>query len=265
MRIFLYRDRRGTQHWGVLRPDGFRERLAGGLFSGLEPTGESADLAAWLAPVEAPPPAIIGIALNYRRHAAETGRPVPERPVLFMKNPASVQHPGEPIRLPASSTKVDYEGELAVIIGRTVRDVPVLTAMDCVLGLTVANDVSSRDWQFEWGGGQYVRGKSFDTFCPLGPFLLTGEDSPDPAELRLRTFLNGECVQESSTADLVFSVPELIAFASTDTTLLPGTVILTGTPEGVGHARQPPRYLRAGDSVAVEIETLGRLENPVAS
>ncbi len=162
------------------------------------------------------------------------------------------------------STKVDYECELAVVIGRACKNVARESALDCVLGYTCANDVSARDWQIERGGGQWCRGKFFDGFAPLGPCLVTPEDIPNPNALRIRTHLNGETVQDSNTDDMIFDVPSLIAFLSGSTTLRPGTVILTGTPEGVGMARKPPRWLRPGDEVSIEIEKIGTLTNPVA-
>lgn len=216
-----------------------------------------------LAPVR--PPLIIGIAQNYRAHALEMGSGIPERPVFFLKMPHTLLDPGKPIRLPRHqrSDKVDFEAELAVVIGRTCRNVPEAQAMEVVLGYAAANDVSARDWQKEWGGGQFCRGKGFDTFCPLGPHLVTPEDIPDPGKLSIRGYLNGEIVQDSSTADLIFTVPQLIAFLSGSTTLPAGTVILTGTPSGVGAARRPPRFLQPGDIFRVEIEGIGSLENPV--
>ncbi len=216
-----------------------------------------------LPPVE--PRAIICIALNYRAHAEETGKPIPERPTVFMKLPASVQRPGASIALPvrAGSTKVDYEGELAVVIGKRCRNVSPQLALNYVRGYTCANDVSARDWQIEWGGGQFCRGKSFDTFCPLGPCLVTPDEITDPDHLSLVTRLNGEVVQDSSTSDLIFDVATLIAFLSESTTLEPNTVILTGTPSGVGVARDPQVFLKPGDHVAIEIAGIGALENPV--
>jgi len=211
------------------------------------------------------PAAILAIGLNYRRHAEETGAGVPTHPVLFMKMPGAVQNPGDPIVLPRwlRSDKVDYEAELAVVIGRTCRNVSRAEAMGCVLGYACANDVSARDWQRDFGGGQFCRGKSFDTFAPLGPHLVTADEIPDPNALRIRTRLNGEVMQDSSTADMIFHVAALIEFLSGSTTLAAGTVILTGTPEGVGMARTPPRWLAPGDVVEVEIERIGRLANPV--
>jgi 2-keto-4-pentenoate hydratase/2-oxohepta-3-ene-1,7-dioic acid hydratase in catechol pathway len=186
--------------------------------------------------------------------------------VLFFKNPASVQNPCDPIDLPRwlASAKVDYECELAVVIGRRCKNVSRANALGCVLGYTCANDVSARDWQKEGGGSQWCRGKSFDTFCPLGPVLVTPDEIANPNALRISTKVNGETLQDSSTSDMIFDVPTLIEFLSGSTTLLPGTVILTGTPSGVGMARTPPRWLRAGETVTVEIEKIGALTNPVA-
>ena len=217
----------------------------------------------WLAPIE--PSSLLCIGLNYRQHAAETGAEIPRYPVLFMKNPAAVQHPGGFIDLPRHlrSEKVDYEVELAVVIGQTARNLTLENAFDVVAGYTCANDVSARDWQKHGGGGQWCRGKSFDTFCPLGPVLADRAEIPDPQRLGLRTRVNGEILQENSTADMIFSVAEILVFLSGSTTLQPGTVILTGTPEGVGMARTPPRWLQPGDVVEVEIDRIGTLRNPV--
>lgn len=216
-----------------------------------------------LAPVA--PPAILCIGLNYRHHAAETGVKVPEQPVLFMKSPGALQNPGDPIEIPTrlKSGMVDYEGELAAVIGKACKNAPRHRALEYVLGYTCANDVSARDWQIQHGGGQWCRGKTFDTFAPLGPCLVTPNEIPDPNRLALRTILNGETVQDWNTNDMIFDVPALIEFLSGSTTLLPGTVIMTGTPQGVGMARKPPLWLKAGDSVSVEIEGIGVLTNPV--
>jgi 2-keto-4-pentenoate hydratase/2-oxohepta-3-ene-1,7-dioic acid hydratase in catechol pathway len=218
-----------------------------------------------LAPVA--PSCIIGIGLNYAKHAAEGGKPPPARPMWFMKLPASVQDPGEPIRLPARqpTAKPDYEAELAVILARPAHNVRSEDALDYVLGYTCANDVSARDWQRDLAGGQFCHPKSFDTFCPLGPVLVTPDEILNPNALRIRSLLNGTVMQDSSTADMIFSVPELIAFLSADKTLPAGTIILTGTPEGVGFARQPPVWLQPGDTIAVEIERIGTLSNPVVA
>ena len=218
-----------------------------------------------LAPVV--PGSVLCIGLNYRRHAAESGVAVPDHPVLFMKMPSSVQRPGGPIVLPRAlrSDEVDYECELAVVIGRRCRNVSREQALDYALGYTCGNDVSARDWQMQWGGGQWCRGKTFDTFCPLGPALVTADEVPDPNALRIKTVVNGETLQDWNTNDMIFDVPELIAFLSGSSTLEPGTVIMTGTPHGVGAARTPPRFLQPGDTVTVEIEKIGALTNPVVA
>jgi 2-keto-4-pentenoate hydratase/2-oxohepta-3-ene-1,7-dioic acid hydratase in catechol pathway len=252
--------------YACLQPDGSLRALVGDPWRGdqLVP-GDAVDAGARLAPVQ--PTAILGIGLNYRKHAEEGGKGVPQRPMWFMKYPASVQHPGHPIVLPTvcASHKVDYEGELAVVIGRAARNVPRDRALSHVLGYTIANDVSARDWQFELGGGQFCHGKSFDTFCPLGPELVTPDELGDPQALRLITRVNGAVRQDWTTADMVFDVATLISFLSGSRTLLPGTVILTGTPHGVGYARKPPLWLQPGDVVEVEIERIGCLRNPVVS
>ncbi|HSI15721.1 MAG TPA: fumarylacetoacetate hydrolase family protein [Chthoniobacter sp.] len=263
MKIIRYQSPQGEIGLAQEHADGTATKLRGTLFDSLEPTGETAPVARVLAPLD--PTAILCIGLNYRQHAAETNAPLPQYPVLFFKNPASVQHPGEPIVLPRwlTSTRVDYECELAVIIGKRAKNVPRERALDYVFGYTCANDVSARDWQREGGGSQWCRGKSFDTFAPLGPCMVTRDELPDPQALRIRTIINGETLQDSSTADMIFNVATLIEFLSGSTTLLPGTVILTGTPQGVGMARNPPRLLQAGDKVTIDIEGIGALTNPV--
>lgn len=219
-----------------------------------------------LAPVV--PPNIFCIGKNYLEHATEfDGDSAPARPIVFMKPTASLNHPGQPIRLPACSPQpeVDYEGELAVVIGKPGKDIPKARALEHVLGYTIGHDVSARWWQKIGGEGQWVRGKGFDTFCPLGPVLVTTDEIPDPQALTIKTTLNGEVMQQGSTADMIFPVDELIAFLSQDTTLLPGTVILTGTPAGVGAARKPPVFLKHGDEVTIEVERIGKLTNPVVA
>jgi 2-keto-4-pentenoate hydratase/2-oxohepta-3-ene-1,7-dioic acid hydratase in catechol pathway len=182
-----------------------------------------------------------------------------------MKGIQAVQHPGDPILIPRHlpSEEVDYECELAVVIAKSVKNVSRARALEYVLGYTCANDVSARDWQIRRGGGQWCRGKTFDTFAPLGPRLVTTDEITDPNALRIATILNGERVQDSTTADMIFSVARLIEFLSASTTLVAGTVILTGTPQGVGMARTPPRWLKAGDVVTIEIEGIGQLTNRV--
>jgi len=216
-----------------------------------------------LAPVD--PTQIMAIGLNYRHHAEESGAKIPEFPVLFTKGLNTLIGPEDPIVLPRKlrSDKVDYEAELAFVIGRKAKNVARENAMDYVLGFTAANDVSARDWQREWGGSQWVKGKSFDTFCPVGPYLVTSDRLPNYGELRIATRVNGETLQDWNTNDMIFGIPALVEFLSGSTTLLPGTLVLTGTPHGVGMARTPPRWLVAGDVVEIEIEGVGVLRNPV--
>jgi 2-keto-4-pentenoate hydratase/2-oxohepta-3-ene-1,7-dioic acid hydratase in catechol pathway len=244
-------------------PDGRFEQLDGSLFAGLQPNGRTVLPAKLLAPLE--PAAILCIGLNYRKHAEEGRQALPAHPVLFMKLPSCVQHPGDPIILPRQlrSDKVDYECELAVVIGRPCHNVKRADALSYVLGYTAANDVSARDWQRDGGGGQWCRGKTFRTFCPLGPAIVTSDEIPDPNSLRISTTLNGQTMQDWNTNDMIFDVPALIEFLSASTMLPAGTVILTGTPHGVGFARTPPVFLQPGDEVTVEIERIGRLMNPV--
>lgn len=264
MRIVRFRDRQGEPAHGRLHPDGQITLLEGTLSRGFRDTAVPAMAGSLLCPID--PRAILCIGLNYRDHAAETRQPLPDRPVLFMKNPGAAWHPEAPIHLRppfVEHPEVDFEGELAVVIGTAARDVREERALEHVFGYTVANDVSARRVQKHGGGGQWVRGKSFDTFCPMGPCLVTSDEIPDPQALAISTRLNGEVMQESTTAEMVFSVAQLIASLSEGTTLLPGTVILTGTPAGVGFARTPRVFLRPGDLVEVEIEGLGTLKNPV--
>lgn len=209
------------------------------------------------------PGKIVAAGMNYRDHAAETGLAVPEQPVLFGIWPSSVIGPGEAIVIPAASSQIDYEAELGVVIGERVRDVPAERALDVVAGYTCYNDVSARDVQF--GDRQWTRGKSFDTFSPVGPRVVPASEIPDPQALGIRCLVNGEALQDSSTAEMVFSVADLIAFASRGITLEPGDLLVTGTPAGVGFTREPPVFLQPGDEVTVEIEGIGALTNPVRS
>lgn len=213
------------------------------------------------------PTDILCIGLNYRRHAEESGSPVPEHPMLFIKSSNALNHPGNAIAVPKRSSMIDYEAELVVVIGKDAKDVSRERALDHVLGYTCGNDVSARDWQREkrLGGGQFARGKSFDGFCPLGPCLVTADEIPNPNALRVRCELNGQVMQDCSTGDMIFDVPTLIASLSSTMTIRAGSVIMTGTPHGVGMARTPPVWLKPGDRVAVEIERIGRLENPVVA
>lgn len=207
------------------------------------------------------PGKLVAVGLNYRDHAAEARLPVPDAPVIFAKFATALIGVAEPIVLPAAPRRIDYEGELAAVVGRRVRGVSPAEALDAVLGFTNANDVSDRD--FQKADGQWVRAKSCDTYAPLGPAIVTLDELPDPAALGIEVRLNGHVVQASNTRQLVFDVPALVAFVSETITLEPGDVILTGTPAGVGFARRPPVFLRPGDVVEVEIEGLGTLRNPV--
>lgn len=249
--------------YAALQPDGSARAIEGDVFGDFRATDRTVTLGQALAPVA--PTTIICIGLNYAKHAAEGGKPPPQRPMWFMKLPGAVQHTGQPIRLPKlqPSTKVDYEAELAIVLKRPALNVPKEKAFDYVLGYTCANDVSARDWQRDFGGGQWNHAKGFDTFCPLGPVLVTPDEIPNPNALRIRSILNGATMQDSNTSDMIFPVAELISFLSADKTLPAGTLILTGTPEGVGFARQPPVWLKPSDTIAVEIEGIGTLSNPV--
>ena len=265
MRIIRFLDDNGQEQLGEEDTGGSATLLSGDLYAGLTPTGSRANVGKLLAPVV--PANIYCIGLNYREHAEESGMAPPEQPVVFMKPTSSVTNPGDPIVLPAcqNDEEVDYECELAVVIGKTARNVSAADALDYVLGYTCGHDVSARHWQLKFGGGQWIRGKGFDTFCPLGPVLVTTDEIPNPQALRIKTVLNGQVMQDHTTGDMIFSVTELIEFLSQDTTLLPGTVILTGTPQGVGFARDPQIWLREGDRVVIEVEGIGLLENPVVA
>lgn len=226
---------------------------------------DAADVDGIAASIDLDPPVdhlhmVWAIGLNYRDHAAETGAPIPTEPVVFVKSAGSVVGHGADIMIPPHVTQPDYEGELAVVIGHRARDVPADEAMDVIEGVTCAHDVSSRDHQFTTG--QWVWSKSFDTFCPLGPALVT-PDELDLGHLDIETRVNGESLQSSNTDQLVFHVPQLIAHLSQGLTLEPGDVILTGTPGGVGMARSPQRWLEDGDVVEVTIAGIGTLRNRV--
>ena len=214
----------------------------------------------WFAPVPRPGK-LICVGLNYRDHARESNMPLPEKPVLFSKFSSAVIAPGEPVVIPATSRKVDYEAELAVVIGRRAKSVSADRAYDYVLGYTAFNDVTARDFQF--ADGQWQRGKSCDTFAPMGQTIVTTDVITDPHKLSIRLTLNGEIMQDSNTDQLIFGVPQLIEFISESITLEAGDVIATGTPPGVGFARNPPVFLKPGDEMEVLIDGIGGLGNPV--
>jgi 2-keto-4-pentenoate hydratase/2-oxohepta-3-ene-1,7-dioic acid hydratase in catechol pathway len=209
------------------------------------------------------PGKIICVGLNYRDHAEEQGTALPEAPLLFAKWQNTLIGPGEAIVIPPVVTKCDYEAELGVVIGERVRDVTAENALEAVAGYVCVNDVSARDLQF--ADGQWTRGKSPDTFCPVGPALVSRDDIPDPQALPIRAILNGETVQESTTANMIFSVADVIAYVTRTITLEPGDLIATGTPAGVGAFRDPPLFMRAGDQITIEIEGIGSLTNPVVA
>jgi 2-keto-4-pentenoate hydratase/2-oxohepta-3-ene-1,7-dioic acid hydratase in catechol pathway len=219
--------------YAALQPDGSAREIAGDIFGDYRLTGQTVKPGKLLAPLV--PAGILAIGLNYKKHAEEGGKGVPAQPMLFMKSLNTVQNPGDPIEIPQklASTEVDFECELAVVIGKR-----------CC---------------------QFCQGKSFDTFCPLGPVLVTRDEIPNPNALGIKTTLNGTVLQDWNTNDMCFDVPTLIEFLSGSKTLLPGTVILTGTPHGVGFARKPPIFMQAGDTVSIEIEKIGTLTNPVVN
>ncbi len=265
MKIIRCQDSQGNIVHAAQAADGTAMKIDGDLFNSFHVTTEKVAVKKLLAPIQ--PTSIICIGLNYRKHAEETGAKFPEYPVVFFKGINTLQHPGEAIQIPTHlrSDEVDYECELAVVIGRACKNVSQSNALDYVLGYSACNDVSARDWQIKRGGSQWCRGKSFDTFSPLGPALVTCDEIPDPNALKIRTVLNGQVMQDWNTNDMIFNVAALIEFLSGSTTLLPGTVILTGTPHGVGMAQKPPRWLKPGDNVTIEIEKIGTLQNPVVN
>lgn len=259
MRIARFEDDAGRVVMGRLLDDKRAHPLASRLDEPLRFVSETVEARRLLAPVE--PPNIFAIGRNYRAHIEETGARVPESPLVFLKATTSVIGPDEPIVLPAAApNEVDFEAELAIVIGRTARRVSPEAAAEHVFGYTCANDVSARDCQRN--DKQWSRAKGFDTFCPVGPWLVT-PDEIDPDRCALRSRLNGRVMQESNTSHMMRSTRELISYLSHQFTLLPGTLILTGTPEGVGFARTPPVFLKPGDRIEIEIDGVGTLSNPV--
>jgi 2-keto-4-pentenoate hydratase/2-oxohepta-3-ene-1,7-dioic acid hydratase in catechol pathway len=218
-----------------------------------------------LVPPIPSPEKIICVGLNYADHAEESGMQPPGEPILFNKFPTAISADWQPIVLPRSSQEVDYEAELVVVIGTGGRHIPKEQARKHIAAYCCGNDVSARDWQLRKPGGQWLMGKSFDTFAPIGPALVTADEIPNPGDLRIQLRLNGRTMQDSSTAHLIFSVEELVAYISGVCTLSPGDLIFTGTPPGVGFARKPPVFLKPGDTVEVEISKLGKLRNPVVA
>ncbi len=264
MRLIRCETADGRECFGEELTGNRMQPMKGCMFGEFEPEGAPVVIKRLLAPVR--PPNILCIGLNYLEHADETGNEVPETPVMFMKPTSAVTDPGMPIRIPKMADprgEVDYEVELAAIIGKKALNVPESRALDYILGYTVANDVSARTLQLELPGAQWDRGKGFDTFCPLGPAIVTADEIPDPQNLHLKTILNGDVLQDYTTGRMIFTVAQLISYLSSDTTLMPGTVILTGTPPGVGFKRTPPIFLMPGDTVQVGIDEIGTLTNMV--
>lgn len=262
VKVIRFISQRNEELFGIYRDDTWAEIIYGNIFGSYLPTGQHAKIKQLLPPLL--PVDILAVGLNYRDHADEVGMTYPDLPILFIKATSSVIGHGDTILLPAAGPdQVDYEAELAIIIGKKAKNVPPERALDYIFGYTCANDISARDWQIEKQKRQWARGKSFDTFCPLGPWIITKEEIVDPQSLQIRTIINGEVLQDSNTANMIFSVTDLISDLSRSITLLPGTVILTGTPKGVGFTRNPPVFLKEGDEVTVEIEKIGRLTNRV--
>lgn len=265
MRLCTYRDagvtRLGAVEGDVVRPLQGRDvgDALGGIPAAADRPPASLDEVELLAPLA--PGTLLGIGLNYRDHAAETGAELPSQPLLFAKLVSSVTGPTGEVTRPAYTDELDYEGELAVVIGRPARDVPVERALEHVFGYAVMNDLSARDRQR--AEPQWIRAKGGDGFAPFGPWVTTADEVPDPQALAVRTWVNGDLRQDGRTADMVFSVAELIAFCSSSFTLRPGDVITTGTPAGVGVAREPRAFLQPGDRVRVEIPGLGVLEHAI--
>jgi 2-keto-4-pentenoate hydratase/2-oxohepta-3-ene-1,7-dioic acid hydratase in catechol pathway len=211
------------------------------------------------------PQKIICVGLNYRDHAAESGAPIPKEPVLFSKFSTALIGHEEAIVLPRVSEEVDYEAELVLVIGRKGRNLTTAEAEQAIAGYTIGHDVSARDWQLKKDGRQWLAGKTFDTFAPTGPWMVTADELPDPHTLGIRLRLNGRTMQDSTTAQMIFRAPDVVAYVSQIITLMPGDLVFTGTPPGVGAARKPPVYLKPGDVVEVEIDKLGVLRNPVVA
>ena len=260
MKIIRFKDEHGSIQLGTPIDGTTAQVITGDLFGDYVVTDAQARVQRLLPPID--PVNILAIGLNYGRHAEEGGFPLPDHPVVFAKLTTTLAGPGDAILLPADAPdEVDFEAELAVVIGKTARNAAEADALDFVLGYSCANDVSARDCQIR-RDQQWTRSKSFDTFCPLGPCLVI-DAKMNPNALAIRSTLNGKRMQDSNTADMIFSVPNLVSYLSRQFTLLPGTLIITGTPAGVGYTRQPPVFLRPGDMITVAIEGIGELTNPV--
>ena len=264
MKIIRFISGRGDVLCGVISSDhpGSAMIMEGDIFGDFTLTKKQATVEKLLPPIV--PVNILALGINYKKHGDETAMSYPSQPILFIKATSSLTGPDSSIILPAAGAdQVDYEAELAVIIGKQAKNIAPADVPDYIFGYTCANDVSARDWQFEKQKGQWARGKSFDTFCPLGPWIVTKDEIDNPDDLAIRAILNGRVVQESRTSEMIFDIRTIVSNLSRSMTLLPGTVILTGTPDGVGFTRQPPLFLKDGDVISVEIEKIGTLRNRI--
>jgi len=264
MKIVRFMNEAGKIHYGIIENGGDDKAfiIEGDIFKTIRVTNKIEKINAFLSPID--PPNIFALGFNYGGHAEESDVMYPERPIIFMKANTSVIGHGEAIILPqAGPDEVDYEAELAVVIGKTAKNITPDEVERYILGYTCGNDISARDWQFHKQKDQWTRGKSFDTFCPLGPWLVTADEINDPNRLNVRSLLNGQIMQDSNTARMIFNVASVISDLSKSMTLQPGTVIMTGTPDGVGFTREPPVFLKDGDTITIEVEHIGQLTNPV--
>lgn len=266
MKIIRYQDKQSEIHYGASTDGGKNYfKVSGSILEtdDIKVTKEPADISKLLAPID--PPTFFCIGLNYVKHAEESGAKIPEYPVIVSKARNSVCAHGDEVPIPhfLKSDQVDYECEIAFVIGKKCKNATLENALDYVLGYTCCNDVTARDWQFQYGGGQWTRCKIFDNFAPLGPCITLKDEISDPQNLELKTILNGEVVQQSNTSDMIFSIATLVKFLSGSTTLLPGTVVSTGTPAGVGMSKTPKLFLKAGDECTIEIEKIGKLTNKI--
>lgn len=250
----------GTTIHGVSTPDVMRQFIRRGISTARTYEHFPQSSVTLQAPIQ--PGKIVCIGKNYGDHAKETGSDIPQFPIVFAKFPSAIIAPHQPITWRSSITqKVDWEGELAVVMGKTAKDVSEANAYDYVFGYTIANDVSARDLQLD-ATSQWTRGKSLDTFCPLGPCIVTRDEITDPHELAVKTLVNGETRQDGNTRDMIFKIPFLISYVSRSFTLEAGDLILTGTPSGVGQGMNPPQFLKDGDTVSITVEGIGELTNP---
>lgn len=263
MRIIRYKNSEGNIEYGASKDNGVTyNKVIGGIFDdNINISDSKSDIKKLLSPVV--PPMFYCIGLNYTGHAKETGANIPDFPVIVSKGPNSVCGDGDIVEIPKflESKEVDYECELAIVIGKKCKNATLENALDYVLGYTCCNDITARDWQFKNSGGQWTRCKIFDNFAPLGPCITSTDEIENPQNLKINTILNDKVVQDSNTSDMIFSVARLVEFLSGSTTLLPGTVISTGTPQGVGMGRTPKLFLKEGDSCTISIENIGKLSN----